>query len=130
MSGAFSRQRPAGFHVAFERRDNAIDGITPCLVLGFAFGERFRDSRKAHQPPAVALTLQFISISKCHYPFSKSFVIPGPSEVRSPESIIPDVQIVTNGVKNLTVWGYGFRARGLRPRPGMTGGVFAGAAFM
>src|ERR1700724_1683994 len=115
MPGILSRQRSAGLHVTFERCDHAIDGIMPSLSLGFAFGKRFWDSRKAHQPPAVTLTLQFKSISKCHYPFSKSFVIPGPSEARSPESIIPDVQIVTNGVKNLTVCGYGFRARGLRP---------------
>src|ERR1700730_13746808 len=130
MSGALSRQRSAGFHVAFERRDNAIDSITPCLILGFTFSECFRNSRKAHQPPAVALTLHFVAISKRHYPFSKSFVIRGPTEARSPKSIIPDVQIITNGVKNLAVCGYGFRARGLRPRPGMTGVVFAGSRIM
>jgi hypothetical protein len=117
-------------HAKSERCDHAIDSITPSLTLGFAFGKRSWDSRKPHQPLAVTLTLQFISISKCHYPFSKSFVIPGPSEARSPESIIPDVQIIADGVKNLTVCGYGFRARRLRPRPGMTGVVFAGSAFM
>jgi hypothetical protein len=48
-------------------------------------------------------------------------VIPGPSEARSPESIIAIVSSTTLSVENLTFRGYGFRARGLRPRPGMTG---------
>jgi len=51
-----------GFHVAFERGDDAIDGIVARLFRGLALGQRFRNSRKAHEPPAILLPLQPISL--------------------------------------------------------------------
>src|SRR6266545_1570646 len=72
MSRALSRQRLSGLHVPFEGRDHAIERVGAGVLLGFALGQRFRNSRKAHKPPAVLLTLQFVSISESHQTSSKS----------------------------------------------------------
>src|SRR5208282_6071483 len=61
-----SRYRPASLHIAFERRDHTIDGIGAGFLFGFAFGQRLRNFREAHEPPAVLLGLQDVPIPNSH----------------------------------------------------------------
>ena len=42
----------ASLRIALERCDNAIDGIGAGFFFGFTFGQRFRNFRKPHEPPA------------------------------------------------------------------------------
>jgi hypothetical protein len=70
-----SRDRPACLHVPFERRDDAIDRLGGGLLLDFAFGQCFRDSRKTHQPPAVLLPLERVFIADGHTHSSGSLLV-------------------------------------------------------
>src|SRR5260370_5557105 len=66
LSCALPRERLPSFHIAFEGRDDAVEGTCPCLLLGLAFGERLRDCGKADKPPTILLPLQPISRPKRH----------------------------------------------------------------
>jgi mRNA interferase MazF len=45
------------------------------LLLDFAFGQRFRDSRKMHEPPAVLLPLERVLIAYRHIHSSRSLLV-------------------------------------------------------
>src|ERR1043166_7438040 len=75
VGGALSRQPPAGFHIAFERRDDAIDRVGARLLFAFAFGQCFGYPPEADEPPAVLLSLQFVTIPKGHSHSSKSALV-------------------------------------------------------
>ncbi len=49
MARAVPRQRPAGLHGAFERRDHAIDGVGSRLVFRLAFGQSLGNPREADE---------------------------------------------------------------------------------
>src|SRR5215471_2936686 len=66
-SSALPRQRLTGLDVAFERREQTIQRIGARFRLGLALGQRFRNSRKADEPPTVSLPLERKAIAQHHF---------------------------------------------------------------
>ena len=57
-AAALPRKRLAGFHVPFQRREDAIKRDYLVLLFGFPFCQGLGNAGKPHQPPAILLALQ------------------------------------------------------------------------
>src|ERR1700721_3386858 len=75
MAGAVPRQRLACLHVAFERRNHAVNSVGARLVLCFALAQSLGDPGEADEPPSLLLTLQRISIAEPHAQFPRSALV-------------------------------------------------------